>query len=159
MFHAHNQTPVPVCAGGAQTSGCGGFTTMTDARDGKVYNIVQIGTQCWMAQNLNYGTYEAIPSSGAQPPGYKYCQNLTGINDATCPLGGLYEWANMMNGSVSCNGDATCPPCTTPVKGLCPTGWHIPSHYEWTLLEKNVGSNPGAFPYDITTNAVWLGTN
>ena len=150
-------TQTTKCGGGAATSACNGIT-MLDTRDNTVYSIVGIGTQCWMAQNLNYGTYVAVHAS-PQLAGEKFCQNLSGANDATCPMGGLYEWANMMNGSAGCNGDATCPPCTTPVKGLCPTGWHIPSHYEWTLLEKNVGSNPDAFPYDITTHGVWLGTN
>jgi len=155
------QTTSACCGGGPQTSGCGGFITMTDARDAKVYNIVQTGTgagiQCWMAQNLNYGTYTAVHVS-PQLTGEKFCQNLSGANDATCPMGGLYEWVNMMNGATTCNGDATCPPCVTPVQGICPAGWHIPSHYEWTVLEKNVGSNPGAFPYDITTIG-WLGTD
>lgn len=152
MFHANNVTPT-TCAG---TGGCGGFTTVTDARDGKVYNVVEIGTQCWMAQNLNYGTYAAITTP--QVAGTKFCQNLSGVNDPSCPFGGLYEWTNMMNGSTTCNGDATCPSCTTPVQGLCPAGWHVPSHYEWTTLEKNVGTNPGAFPYDETTTG-WLGTD
>ena len=118
-----------------------------------------------MAQNLNYGTYEALPGSGPQPSGYKYCQTLSGANDATCAMGGLYEWANMMQQSAppfngndpSCNGDATCPPCTTPVQGLCPNGWHVPSHYEWTKMENAINSST-AFPYDVTTTG-WLGTN
>lgn len=50
------------------------------------------------------------------------------------------------------------PACTTPVQGICPSGTHIPSHYEYTLLEKNVGSNPDAFPYNESTTG-WLGTN
>jgi len=133
---------------------------MTDARDSKVYNIVQTGTgagiQCWMAQNLNYGTYAAITTP--QVAGTKFCQDLTGLNNSACPFGGLYEWTNMMNGSTTCNGDATCPPCATKVQGLCPAGWHVPSHYEFTLLEKNVGTNPGAFPYDVSTTG-WLGTD
>ncbi len=146
----------PACAGGAQTSGCGGLTTMTDARDGQVYKIVQIGTQCWMAQNLNYGTYAAV--TAPQEAGTKFCQNLIGENDASCPFGGLYEWVNMMNGGLACNGDAACPPCSVKVKGLCPSGWHVPSYYEWTLLEKNSGTNPAAFPYDVSTTD-WLGTD
>ena len=167
-----SQNTTACCAGGIQTSGCGGFTTMTDARDSKTYNIKQIGTQCWMAQNLNYGTYIAVMTSGAgtgqnQAATQKFCQTLGGVNDPTCAMGGLYEWAEMMDGSTvnntaatnSCIGDATCPPCATTVQGICPSGWHVPSHYEWTLLEKNVGTTPGAFPYDVSTNGVWLGTD
>jgi len=148
---------ITTIAGGAPTSGCGGQQTMTDARDGKVYNIVQIGTQCWMAQNLDYGTFvtEAIGQGAAGTQ--KYCYGDVIGNCTT--YGGLYEWPEMMNGSPGCNGTPSCPPCTTPVQGVCPSGWHIPSHYEWNLLEKNVGSNPGAFPYDITTQFSWLGTD
>ena len=65
-----------------------------------------------------------------------------------------------MDDSGTCNGTGAPPndECTPPVQGVCPTGWHIPSHYEWTTLERNVGSNSGAFPYDITTTG-WLGTD
>lgn len=147
MFHAHNKT--------ASNSTCVSFV---DARDGKTYNAVLIGSQCWMAENLNYGTYAAVTTP--QVAGTKFCQNLSGVNDASCPFGGLYIWTNMMNGSASCNGTGAPPndKCATNVQGLCPAGWHVPSHYEWTTLEKNIGTNPGAFPYDVSTTG-WLGTD
>jgi uncharacterized protein (TIGR02145 family) len=34
----------------------------------------------------------------------------------------------------------------------------VPSHYEFTLLEKNVGTNPAAFPYDNSTTG-FLGSD
>ena len=137
-----------------------GDSTFTDARDGKIYNQVQIGTQCWMAENLDYGTYVTLATGQGAAGTQKYCY---GDDTANCTTyGAIYEWAEMMDGAVSCNG-TTPPPdtnakCATPVQGICPIGWHVPSHYEWTLLEKNVGSNPGAFPYDVTTTG-WLGTD
>jgi uncharacterized protein (TIGR02145 family) len=141
-----------------QIFGCGGYTTMTDSRDNQIYNIVEIGTQCWMAQNLNYGTYEdATTSSIPQTSGDKYCyDNLT----SNCDIyGAIYEWANLMNGSLGCNGKgAGQTACNDPVQGLCPIGWHIPSHYEWCLLEQTVCTLPVAenncdtwYPYDETT--------
>ncbi len=133
------------------------FVTCTDA-DGNNYSVVKIGTQWWMAENLNARTY--VPITSPQVSGTKFCQNYIGENDPTCPMGGLYEWANLMQGSASCNGTGAPPndKCDIPVQGLCPTGWHVPSHYEWTTLERNVGSNPSAFPYDVTTVSI-LGTD
>ncbi len=153
-----------------ETFTCG--SQFTDDRDGQSYSTVWIAgaSQCWMAENLNYGTYVAVVLGGQDPANtQKYCQNLSGVNDATCPMGGLYEWAEMMDGvtvnntnAASCNGTAPPPDanaqCSPLVQGICPAGWHVPSHYEWTLLEKNVGTNPAAFPYDITTIG-WLGTD
>ena len=141
--------------------GCG--VPFTDVRDGKSYSTVQIGTQCWMGENLNYGTYVLLSSGGQAGTGtQKYCQNAGGSNDATCPYGGLYEWDEMMGGFQSCNGTgAVQPGCATPAQGICPAGWHIPSHYEWTLLELSLCTSASCatdFPYDITTTLV-RGTN
>lgn len=142
------------------------YSTLTDSRDGQSYKTVQIGTQWWMAQNLNYGTYEALPLSGAQPSKHKYCQTLAGKEDSTCAMGGLYEWTNLMQGDSGCNGTGSSQPaCTSPAQGLCPSGWHVPSHYEWTLLEQTVGTpqeGSSVFPYDSTTISLilsWPGTN
>jgi len=137
---------------------CGQDGTFVDARDGQTYGYVDIGTQRWMCENLNYGTYVPIATGQGGAGTQKYCYN---DNTANCDsLGGLYEWDEMMDGSPSCNGTGPPPDdsCVTPVQGVCPAGWHVPSHYEWTTLEKNVGTDPGAFPYDITTTG-WLGTD
>ena len=133
--------------------------TLTDSRDGQVYNTVLIGSQWWMAENLNYGAYVTLATGQGAAGTQKYCY---GDNTANCSTyGGLYEWVEMMDGSLTCNGTGAPPndACATPVQGVCPNGWHIPSNDEWTTLEKNVGSNPGDFPYDLTTIDVWLGTD
>jgi len=96
-----------------------------DLRDGKVYTTVQIGTQCWMAQNLNIGN--KIDGSGEQtnnsptPIIEKYCNDN---NESNCDIyGGLYQWDEMMQYST-----------TSGVQGICPTGWHVPTDAEWATL-------------------------
>ncbi|MEI7498899.1 MAG: FISUMP domain-containing protein [Bacteroidota bacterium] len=103
------------------------FAACTDA-DGNNYATVQIGTlksgkQTWMAENLNVGvridagTLDQTNNNIIE----KYCYNN---DEANCAIyGGLYQWNEMMQY------------VTTPeVKGICPTGWHIPTDGEWTTL-------------------------
>jgi len=94
--------------------------TFTDSRGGgKTYKWVKIGTQTWMAENLNYEV------SGSK------CPNETTANCAT--HGRQYNWAAAMAGSAS----TTLNP--SKVQGICPTGWHLPSSAEWTTLQNYVG--------------------
>jgi uncharacterized protein (TIGR02145 family) len=102
---------------------------LNDLRDGgKVYQTVQIGTQCWMKQNLNVGT--RIDGSQEQQNNSvieKYCYNN---DESNCDVyGGLYQWNEMMSYAPSSN--------TNPsgVQGICPTGWHLPSDAERCQLE------------------------
>ncbi|MCC5917933.1 MAG: fibrobacter succinogenes major paralogous domain-containing protein [Cryomorphaceae bacterium] len=44
----------PIIVSGAEI--CGIDTIFKDMRDGQTYSIVQIGNQCWFAENLNYAT-------------------------------------------------------------------------------------------------------
>ena len=138
---------------------------LVDSRDSKSYATVLIGNQCWMKQNMNIGTICTADQTDNQTV-EKYCYNNTiancdlNNNPNYYPDGGLYQWAEAMQYAASCNGTGAPPndKCVTPVQGICPTGWHIPSHYELTTLERNVGSNPSAFPYN-TSILGWLGTN
>ncbi len=101
---------------------------LIDLRDGQIYNTVQIGTQCWMAENMNVGTM-INGSSNPTDNGTieKYCYNNE--EDSCNMYGGLYQWDEMMQYS------------TTPgVQGICPTGWHLPTDTEWCILENEVDS-------------------
>lgn len=106
---------------------CPGLATVTYL--GKTYNTVQIGTQCWLKENLDIGTM--IQGSQTQTNNgiiEKYCYN----NDtANCiAYGGLYQWNEAMAYS------------TTPgTKGICPDGWHIPTKAEFELLTATTGKN------------------
>jgi len=105
---------------------------LVDPRDSKQYNTVLIGNQCWMAENLNYGT-KITPPADMSDDGivHKYCYN---DNSSNCDeYGGLYKWSEMMDYSPSDNGLAG----TT--QGICPEGWHIPTDEEWKTLEMTLG--------------------
>jgi uncharacterized protein (TIGR02145 family) len=105
---------------------CG--SPITDVRDGKVYNTVLIGSQCWMAQNLNVGAMIAF-SVNQTDNGIieKYCyQNL----QTNCDLyGGFYHWNEFMDYTMS------SPSIPSGRQGICPAGWHIPSDAEWCQME------------------------
>ena len=124
------ETGPPIIAVGTTTVAVGGGWTcgssLSDSRDGgKTYSTVQIGSQCWMQQNINVGTM----TSGGNTQGtstsniQKYCYNNTESNCTT--YGGLYQWNQAMGGSV-----------TEGTQGICMTGWHIPTDTEYkTLVE------------------------
>ncbi len=113
----------------------------TDSRDGKSYETVQIGNQCWMAENLNIGTMingnQSMSNDGIIE---KYCQYNDTSNCAT--YGGLYQWNEMMEYTS-----------TESSQGICPSGWHVPSDDEWKILEGTVDSQyPVGDPIWNTTN-------
>lgn len=122
--------------------------TFIDERDNEVYNIVQIGSQIWMAENLKY--YPSIDdlvnsSVGSATEPHYYVYNYYGIQPPSAEAinnfnnyGVLYNWAAAMNGANSSN---TSP---SGVQGVCPDGWHLPSVAEWNQLISFVGTNAGS---------------
>lgn len=109
---------------------CGGITQFTDSRDSKIYNTVEIGSQCWMKENLNYA---AVGS---------WCYNDNAANCNT--YGRLYSWYTLMNGSSGSNNNPS------GVQGICPSGWHVPSLSEWEQLTNYLQFN--GYNYDGTTD-------
>jgi uncharacterized protein (TIGR02145 family) len=109
---------------------CG--NTLTDVRDNAQYTTVQIGAQCWMAENLNYGT--RINSTIAQRDNCvveKYCFSNVPANCIT--QGGFYQWDELMH-YAAVDGD----------QGICPPGWHVPAETEWTVMFNSFGPRNNA---------------
>jgi hypothetical protein len=113
-----------------------------DQRDNKRYKYeVASSGRVWMSENLNYskgGTLGWCYKTGDEKstlgsPG----ENLSGCDR---PYGRTYTYAIATDGNPSLN----------KAKGLCPSGWHIPSSAEWT----NIASKVLTGNYD-PTEAMW----
>jgi uncharacterized protein (TIGR02145 family) len=102
---------------------CPEAPTVTDI-DGNVYRTVQIGGQCWTAENLRTTTYangDPIPNVTDSTA---WTELTTGAwvhydNNASYenPYGKLYNWY------------AVADP-----RNVCPTGWHVSTHAEWITV-------------------------
>ena len=112
-----------------------GTSTLTDI-DGNVYNTVQIGSQCWMKENLRTTQYaDGTPISHggtfSTTVAYWYYPNADASNKTTYGL--LYNWKAVMRDASSSSANPS------GVQGVCPTGWHVPSDAEWKQMEMAVG--------------------
>ena len=93
------------------------------------YSTVQIGEQCWFAENLRIETYsngDAI-SQGLSNVDWSSTEEgaLAYYNDnatSEVAFGALYNWRSVVD-----------------VRGLCPTGWHVPTDQEWTAMTDALG--------------------
>ena len=98
--------------------------------DGYTYSLVEIGDQCWFAENLRsteYANGSAIPNvtdDGAWIDLF-YGARCDYDNDASnvATYGRLYNWY-----------------AVDDARGLCPSGWHVPTDEEWTDLADYITS-------------------
>jgi uncharacterized protein (TIGR02145 family) len=96
--------------------------------DGNVYKTVTIGTQVWMAENLKTTKYndgttiplvtEKLTWKALITPAYCWFNNDSSNKTV---YGALYNWY------------------TVNTNKLCPTGWHVPTAKEWTILTTYLG--------------------
>lgn len=118
----------------AQTWTCG--DTLVDPRDGKRYVTIPYGSDCWMAENLNYGQFVMSDSTSSFHSDMfndgnvqKYCQGNDSMN--CIHYGGLYEWNELMNYTTTNGG-----------QGICPPGWHVATDAEWQAM---IAASGGTF--------------
>ena len=92
---------------------------------GEAYNTIEIGKQCWLAENLKTSAYRdgtdianlissvewAETEQGAYACYYNLPQNCQSY-------GALYNWYAVSN-----------------EKGLCPEGWSVPNQEQWVQAE------------------------
>jgi uncharacterized protein (TIGR02145 family) len=91
---------------------------------GYSYSTVQIGDQCWFAENLrneNYENGDAIPAGLSDSEWANTGSGASAAYDLEV-YGRLYNWYAVDDG-----------------RGLCPSGWHVPSDGEWNVLTDHLG--------------------
>jgi uncharacterized protein (TIGR02145 family) len=106
--------------------------------DNNRYDIIKIGTQTWMAENLKttrYNDGSLIPlitdaalwgtASTNGAPGYCW-YNAPNETSNLIAFGALYNWYAI---DTLSNGN----------KNVCPVGWHVPIDGEWTTLTTYLG--------------------
>ncbi len=109
---------------------CPGTPSVTDV-DGNLYHSVQIGTQCWTQSNLKVSKYR----NGDNIP--------TGLSNTAWQNTTAGAYAIHDNNSVNdvLYGKLYNHHAVVDTRGLCPTGWHVPTDVEWTTLETFLGGS------------------
>jgi uncharacterized protein (TIGR02145 family) len=97
-----------------------------------------------MAENLNTSIYRNGDAIEANLNDSQWSTTTNGAwafleNDASyeCPLGKLYNWF-----------------AVNDERGLCPSGWHVPTQSEWLNLENYLGDQ-AAYAMNSTNNDFW----
>jgi uncharacterized protein (TIGR02145 family) len=121
-------------------SNCG---TITDSRDGNTYNTINIGQQCWMAENLKYlpqvtGPNNQWNSTSPRYAVYGYVAVNNSVTDAML-LGNYQNYGTLYNWSAAIT--------------ACPDGWHLPNRNEWDVLIDYLSSDFNISNENIPTGA------
>ena len=128
--------------------------------DGHWYATVEIGDQCWFAENLRsthyangdliqtnlsdsaWGSYPAVGRMTVYGDGEDCLDNSVDI-DACDTVQSLLAYARLYNWYA-----------VSDARNVCPSGWHVPSDDEWMELEMALGM--GA---DEAASLAWRGTD
>lgn len=122
--------------------------------DGNTYKTVIIGTQTWMKENLKTTKFADESLIGTTSPATLYISNDsiatyqwvyggTESNEAT--YGRLYTWEAASNS-----------------KGICPTGYHLPSNDDWKKLTdylENLDSTSVGIAKTIASTSGWASSS
>lgn len=100
------------------------YDTLVDVRNGRKYRTVMVGNARWMAENLSFRRDSS------------FCPAVT---DSCSKYGRWYRWAAAADTTPAF--DATSLASTTLLKGVCPSGWHLPSEAEWRTLVELLGTS------------------
>lgn len=103
------------------------YDTLLDTRNGRKYRTVMVGNARWMAENLNFRRDSS------------FCP---GMADSCSRYGRWYRWAAAADTTPAF--DSTGLAATTPLRGICPLGWHLPSESEWRSLVALLGTSKSA---------------
>jgi uncharacterized protein (TIGR02145 family) len=165
--------PVPI-------DSCGGTNKLSEATAtilSKEYYIATFGTAgCWMTENLREvpkgsdGADVVRSRANAYDKQYYSWPSAIakgdGLDTTSTKYGYLYNWAAAMD----IKGDTRLAPWNVDMgygtpnandwqkwQGICPSGWHLPSDYEWSVLEQEIAEDE-LQKYSTNTEGVSYGT-
>jgi len=113
------------------------------------YRTVKIDDQTWMAENLDY-VVEGSKCYGEGGEVYDSENNVriilseTEVRANCVKYGILYDWSTAMALPSSCTSTSCSSQIQSPHRGICPSGWHIPSDAEWDVLVTFAGGSSTA---------------
>ena len=124
----------------AQGQTCGGFISY----QGQRYATVQIGNQCWLAENM------------------RATENRDG--ESIPLLTSTEAWSEQVLSPARC--EIQMPGEAEPVllynrwaaQEVCPSGWHLPSLEEWNVLASKLGGW-GVAGYTMKSKSSWHSLN
>ena len=120
-----------------------------DDRDDTKYYTITIGDQTWTAENIRYLGDDITLSSTDTSSTVAYCY-MPSFDESTVAIYGyVYNWAAAMGGESGSDANPS------GVKGICPTGWHLPSDAEWQQLAEAIGGTEGTSPVLAARNDLW----
>jgi len=148
-----SSSSVEISSSGGQTSSSSAESSSSSSikygsftYGGQTYRTVVIGTQTWMAENLNYADSTAMPNL----KGNSWCYENSA--DSCAKYGRLYTWTGAMNIASSYQSASASAVISSPQQGACPSGWHIPTDDEWSTLETAVGGSDNVGTYLKSTS-------
>ena len=126
-------------------------TKLCDTRDSSLYDLVRIGNQTWMKQNLNFDYKIYGVSYGSR------CYNDE--PDSCAKYGRLYTWAAAMDSATTgCGYRRLCDASGSRPQGVCPDGFHLPDTVEWSTLVAAVAEDPDTACAALRTVTGWVTT-
>lgn len=116
-----------------QSAASSQFTCEPVTFDGHTYAVVQIGTQCWFAENLqtlHFANGDSIPTQLSLSDWQTTDEAAMAVYDDIASnlsvKGGLYNWYAAVD-----------------ERQVCPEGWKVPSNQEWYVLGEEIGAFGG----------------
>ena len=135
----------------ASESGTATAVDSVQDHEGNWYDVVQIGNQCWLKENMRCATSPNGYISGPQNKDVNSCYKAYFYDNTFSsipmrPRGYLYNWSAALDLNLSSASNTSY----TNHRGICPEGWHVPTNAEWCTMESFVvgttissGSNGG----------------
>lgn len=125
------------------------YTFFTDERDGKVYRVAKIKDLYWMTENLNY-EYRV---DGMIYENYCY-KNSCDVYGRYYTRASAFDSKGIFSeNSKGCDFGVKCE-IGEKVRGVCPSGWRLPTYEEWKSLGRI--DNPGSYNPRYNTRHLYI---